>query len=139
MAVYFIEKGDNEMKGSIGTLFALMVLIPITVLLIDLAIYGVQSIQASNVASDITSEAERRGGITPGLQAYAEKRLDETGLKQNGYTVSYNTIGKVNRGQEFEITVEGQYAFKAINFLNTGPPKLAVNKQETGVSEIWLR
>lgn len=131
------------MKGIVGTAFALLMLIPFIIFIPDLAIYGVQSHQASVVAADITREAEMRGGVTPSLKQYAETRLDETGLKQNGYSVTYNVQGRpdglADHLGQIQVTVNGEYRFKAFNFLNTGAMTLSVQKRETGTSQVWKR
>jgi hypothetical protein len=131
------------MKGPVAIAFTMIMLIPFLLVIPDFAIYGIQSHQASEVASDITKEAEMRGGVTPSLKQYAETRLDETGLKQNGFTVSYDvqgrTEGTVTHSQQFKVTVKGQYQFKAFNFLNTGAMSLAIEKPETGSSKVWKR
>lgn len=131
------------MKGTVVTGFAILMLLPFLMFIPDLAIYGIQSNTASEVASDITREAEMRGGVTPALKQYADKRLDETGLKDNGFTVSYDvqgsTSGKANYSEEFEVTVKGQYRFMAFNFLNTGAMTLSIEKPETGTSKVWKR
>lgn len=131
------------MKGSVAMGFSIVLLIPFLMFIPDLAIYGIQSNTASEVASDITSEAEMRGGVTPALKQYADKRLDETGLKDNGFTVSYDvkgsTSGQANYSEEFEVTVKGKYHFVAFNFLNSGGVSLDIVKPETGTSKVWKR
>lgn len=131
------------MKGVVAMGFSILLIIPFLMFIPDLAIYGIQSNTASEVASDITNEAEMRGGVTPSLKQYAEKRLDETGLKDNGFTVSYdvrgNTSGQANYLEEFEITVKGEYHFVAFNFLNSGGVSIDIEKPETGTSKVWKR
>lgn len=131
------------MKGSVTMGFLIVLMIPFILFIPDLAIYGIQSNTASEVVSDITKEAEMRGGVTPELKNYAEKRLDESGLKQNGYTISYNVAGQtggmLQKTQRFDVTVSGKYRLKSFNFLNTGSLSIDVIKSETGSSKVWIR
>lgn len=131
------------MNGSVATGFMIVLLIPFLLFIPDLAIYGIQSNTAAEVASDITREAEMRGGVTPDLKDYANKRLEETGLKDNGYTVSYDVRsrpdGLMTQKERFTVTVSGSYSLRAFNFLNTGAFTMDVVKPVTGSSKVWRR
>ncbi|MDT0193731.1 DUF4320 family protein [Exiguobacterium sp. BG5(2022)] len=132
------------MKGTVALAFGIIILIPFIMFIPDLAIYGIQSHKASVVAADITKEAEMRGGVTSDLKNYAQERLDETGLSDNGYQVSYRVEGVGSEGKtqyrgKISVRVEGEYQFKTFNFLNTGSPTLKVVQQQSGTSQLWLR
>lgn len=143
LTVLFISfgKGKLKMKGQIGTAFGMLILIPLIVLVPELIVYGVQTQKVSTIASNITREAERQGGVPQGVKDYAYSQLADNGLDTKGYKVSYNRTGVINAGEKIEVTVKGTYEFSMFNFLGTGlgTSKLDIIQKETGYSQVWQR
>lgn len=129
------------MKGQVGTLFGMLILIPLIVLVPELIVYGVQTQKVSTIASNITREAERQGGVQQTVRNYADTQLEDNGLSQKGFKVSYNRTGTINAGEKIEVTVKGTYEFGMFNFLGTGlgSAKIDILQKETGYSQVWER
>jgi len=129
------------MKGQIGTLFGMLILIPLIVLVPELIVYGVQTQKVATIASNITREAERQGGVTQPVMTYGNQQLSDNGLNTKGYKISYNRTGLVNAGEKIEVTVSGTYDFAMFNFLGTGlgSAKLNIMQKESGYSQVWIR
>jgi len=129
------------MKGTIGTAFGLLLTIPILIFMAKLMVYGVQVSKVSTIATNITREAERQGGVSPSVIAYANSQLENGALDNKGFKVQYNRTGLVDKGGKIEVTVSGIYEMDFLNFLGTGAGTMKMNiiQKETGYSEVWLR
>ncbi|MDI3236415.1 DUF4320 family protein [Exiguobacterium antarcticum] len=129
------------MKGTIGTFFGLMIMIPIIIFVGKFMVYGVQVHKVTTIATNITREAERQGGISPTVTAYANSQLENAALLDKGFKVQFNQTGLVDKGGKIEVTVSGKYDMDLFNFLGTGAGSIQMNiiKRETGYSEVWLR
>lgn len=129
------------MKGTIGTFFGLMVMIPIIIFVAKFMVYGVQVHKVTTIATNITREAERQGGVSPTVIAYANSQLENAALLDKGYKVNFNRTGLIDKGEKIEVTVTGKYEMDLLNFLGTGAGtiRMDITQKETGYSEVWLR
>lgn len=129
------------MKGHVEVAFFMIIAFVFVVFIPDLVVYGTLSYKANSVVEQTTKEAEMQGGVTTEVQTQFQSFLEDYGLDDKGFTVSYDKTGEIQHRGRFEVALQGQYTFRALNFLGTGVGNfsLPITAVDSGVSEVWYR
>ena len=115
--------------------------LPFVLFIPELAIYGVQTNKANNLAAAVAKEAEVQGGITPEVLAFYDKKLNDYGLDPDILKLTYSSTGQLQQKQKFALEVNGYFQSKTFNLLGTGVGnfKMPIYAAECGASEVWVR
>lgn len=129
------------MRGQIGIAFFMFFAFIFVVFIPDLIVYGTLSYKANSVVEQTTKEAEMQGGITSSVQNQVQSFIKDFGLEDKGFTITYDSTGQMQHRERFEVSLQGQYTFRAFNFLGTGIGNfsLPITAVDSGVSEVWYR
>lgn len=118
----------------------------------DFMIYANLSVKAHHVATNVIEVAEKAGGFdysegttSVDLNPYIESELKRYNLNVDHWKVDY-TPGKVDYNHPLQISLKGQYNFKAFNMI-FGKEDAEVNEMKSvpitvtrsGIGQVFFR
>lgn len=124
----------------------------VAMILPDFLIYANLSVKAHHVATNVIEVAEKAGGFeysegttNVNLQPFIESELERYNLNVDHWEVDY-TKGKVDYNQPLQITVKGEYKFKAFDMIygdadaEVNEMKRAkINASRSGIGQVFFR
>lgn len=129
------------MRGHVGLAFSLLMLMVFLVFVPDLIVYGTLQSKANAVAEQITREGEIEGGVVSSVENRTQKILEDYGVDNKNFKVTYSKTGTLQQRNRFTVTVTSEYTFRSFNLLGTGLGQftLPIEAKDSGRSEVWYR
>lgn len=129
------------MRDYVSVGFIMIILFVFCILIPDFIIYGTLNYKANAVVESTIKEAEMQGGITGEVEQEFENFMEMYGLQNKGFEVTYSQTGEIQHLGRIQVSLEGEYRFKAFNLFGTGLGNISlpIVSSDTGRSEVWYR